>query len=140
QMEPEPPLTEEHWEPGSIWIKEEEEEAQSPVFNFEHSTVSENQSHTDTRTGPFSCGVCGRLLKNKYDLKQHYMTHTGEKPFSCETCGKCFSHSSNLNAHRRTHTGERPYSCQTLCGKSFIESRKLNFHMKQKHINENRCY
>uniref|UniRef100_A0A3B5PSB3 Ig-like domain-containing protein n=1 Tax=Xiphophorus maculatus TaxID=8083 RepID=A0A3B5PSB3_XIPMA len=198
QMEPEPPLTEEHWEPGSIWIKEEEEESQSPVFNFEQqepepepeplptrqnqkhvcssqegeqldqkqfaalmetftlqrrdlsdgepserlsfspeaesrdqegssSTVSENQSHTDTRTGPFSCGVCGRLLKNKYDLKQHYMTHTGEKPFTCETCSKRFARRSQLNVHYRTHTGERPFTC-LICKKSFFQIGHLNVH------------
>uniref|UniRef100_A0A3B5QPK6 C2H2-type domain-containing protein n=1 Tax=Xiphophorus maculatus TaxID=8083 RepID=A0A3B5QPK6_XIPMA len=115
-------------------------EAESRDQEGSSSTVSENQSHTDTRTGPFSCGVCGRLLKNKYDLKQHYMTHTGEKPFTCETCSKRFARRSQLNVHYRTHTGERPYSCQTLCGKSFIESRKLNFHMKQKHISLSRCY
>ncbi|XP_054876579.1 uncharacterized protein LOC129351658 [Poeciliopsis prolifica] len=135
QMEPEPPLTEEHWEPGSLWIKEEEEETQSAVFDFEEqepeplptrqnqkhvcsgqegerldqkqfaalmetftlqsrdlsegearserpsfqvsaeaeskeqegssSTVSETQTHSDGRKGPVSCGMCGRLLKNK---------------------------------------------------------------------------
>ncbi|XP_007544123.1 oocyte zinc finger protein XlCOF8.4-like isoform X1 [Poecilia formosa] len=182
RVEPEPPLTEEHWEPGSLWIKEEEEEAQSPVFNFEQqepeplptrqnqkqfaalmetftlqrrdlsegprtehpsfhisaeaeskeqegssSTVSEGQSHTDSRKGPVSCGVCGRLLKNKYDLKQHYMTHTGEKPFTCETCSKSFARRSQLNVHYRTHTGERPFTCP-ICKKSFFQIGHLNAH------------
>ncbi|XP_043991225.1 zinc finger protein 135-like isoform X1 [Gambusia affinis] len=197
QMEPEPPLAEEHWEPGSLWIKEEEEEAESAVFNFEQqepepepepepsltrqnqkqgeqldqnqfaalmetftlqgrdlsdgeprtedssfhvspeaesrgqegssSTGSGSRSHTDTRTGPFSCGVCGRLMKNKYDLKQHYMTHTGEKPFTCETCSKSFARRSQLNVHYRTHTGERPFTCP-ICKKSFFQIGHLNVH------------
>ncbi|XP_032420349.1 oocyte zinc finger protein XlCOF22-like [Xiphophorus hellerii] len=92
-------------------------------------TVSESQSHTDTKKSSFKCDICGRSLKNQCNLVKHYRTHKGERRFSCETCGKLFLKKATLNVHMRIHTGERPFSCET-CGKCFSQIGHLNVHKK----------
>ncbi|XP_015255306.1 PREDICTED: gastrula zinc finger protein xFG20-1-like, partial [Cyprinodon variegatus] len=93
------------------------------------SAVSDIQSQTDTKQRPFKCEICGRTLKNKYIMKQHYITHTEEKPFSCKTCGKGFSRVASLKDHIKTHTGEKPFPCKT-CGKCFTQMTTLIGHIR----------
>ncbi|KAM4728565.1 uncharacterized protein FYW61_011506 [Anableps anableps] len=93
------------------------------------ATASKNQSRTDTKNMSLKCDLCGRSLKNKYTLKVHYKTHSGQRPFSCDTCGKGFSVIGNLKVHKKIHTDERPFSCET-CGKRYITNSGLNVHRR----------
>ena len=53
-------------------------------------------------------------------------------PQICEYCHyECISRSA-LEKHRLTHTNERPHSCRQ-CGKKFVQSSHVNYHMKTVH-------
>ncbi|GBO22452.1 Zinc finger protein 43 [Araneus ventricosus] len=79
------------------------------------------ESQLRTEHGNFICPECGKSVKWKSLLVEHYRTHTGEKPFPCDKCDKRFSTKYALTTHLRTHTGEKPYECP-ICKKAFRQS------------------
>ncbi|GBN48048.1 Zinc finger protein 467 [Araneus ventricosus] len=85
------------------------------------------ESQLRTEHGNFICPECGKSVKSKSHLVEHYRTHTGEKPFPCDKCDKRFSTKYALTTHLRTHTKERPYSCDQ-CDKRFCTKSDLNRH------------
>ena len=54
------------------------------------------------------CEICGKMVKNKYILKQHVkLVHEkkgGEYP--CDQCGKVMKSKASLEYHSKVHTGE----------------------------------
>ncbi|GBN33855.1 Protein glass [Araneus ventricosus] len=85
-----------------------------------------------TEHGNFICPVCGKSVKWKRHLVEHYRTHTGEKPFPCDKCDKRFSTKCNLTTHLRTHSGQKPYECP-ICKKAFSDSSNRDKHYKNVH-------
>ncbi|GBN36373.1 Zinc finger protein 467 [Araneus ventricosus] len=85
------------------------------------------ESQLRTEHGNFICPECGKSVKSKSHLVEHYRTHTGEKPFPCDKCNTRFSTKYALTTHLRTHTGEKPYSCDQ-CDKRFSTKSDLNRH------------
>ncbi len=45
------------------------------------------------------CQICGKKFSQRYELKKHKQTHTGERKFVCNECGKSFAQNGGLSAH-----------------------------------------
>jgi len=72
------------------------------------------------------CEICGKLVKNKYTLKQHVkLVHEKKKgEFACDQCGKVLKSKGSLDYHKRTHTGEMAYRCDE-CGRGHMRYDKM---------------
>lgn len=81
------------------------------------------------------CHLCGRKLKTKRNLINHYYVHSGEKPFNCDECGKVFTCKDKLKLHYKIHQGIRPHVC-LICNKAFIQKGHLASHSKS-HVSWN---
>lgn len=59
--------------------------------------------------GGSTCGVCGRVFhgtNQKFLLRRHILTHTGERRHSCPYCSYQANQAGNLNRHiRNLHPG-----------------------------------
>lgn len=48
----------------------------------------------------YPCKLCDYIASQKWLLKRHNLTHTGEKPYYCEFCDKNFRQLTHLNTHK----------------------------------------
>ena len=82
----------------------------------------------------YRCKICTRPFKQKWNLQEHVLTHTGEKPHKCPTCGQAFRQKVHLRKHIFTHQEEhcRPHLC-AVCGKRFITITELKSHRRKHH-------
>ena len=57
------------------------------------------------------CEICGKLVKNKYILKQHVRLVHEKKgaEFPCEQCGKVMKSKASLEYHSKVHSGEKTF-------------------------------
>lgn len=53
------------------------------------------------------CNICGKCFKDRFAMKVHLRTHSGEKPFVCQVCGKAFRQKAHLGKHSFTHSAQR---------------------------------
>ncbi|XP_063698031.1 zinc finger protein 91-like [Culicoides brevitarsis] len=82
------------------------------------------------------CDFCGRKFLNRYHMKLHRATHTGETFFKCKICDKGFIQRSALDKHMTSHSNERPYVCD-FCGEKFKNYPNLTNHVQQVHEEKN---
>ena len=75
------------------------------------------------------CGICGALLKNNHELKNHMNKHNNIRPYVCETCGMDFYNKANLRHHKQTHLTVNPHVCD-ICGKDFKRLGSLRIHKR----------
>ena len=86
-------------------------------------------------TNPFSCDICGALLKTRHVLYNHKRSHKAkpnlhEEPVICTECGKSFRNKIIAKKHMKTHIGVKEYQCN-ICEKDFLERRDMIVHMKR---------
>ncbi|XP_052767887.1 zinc finger protein 69-like [Mya arenaria] len=105
------------------------------------------------------CNVCGKILKDEFNLKNHIRVRHGQnediqsiggdsiltsksntklsirQSIKCPLCEKVFSTNSNMNKHFRTHNrkGSALHKCD-VCGKTFTRSDSMKDHIQQVHL------
>ncbi|XP_023160057.2 zinc finger protein 62 homolog isoform X2 [Drosophila hydei] len=82
----------------------------------------------------WQCTFCSYCAANKWDLRAHLPTHSGERNYTCEICGVSTKSSSSLAVHRRTHL-PHAVNCP-YCPKKYRENYLLKCHIKKMHALE----
>ena len=49
----------------------------------------------------YPCDSCDKKFYKAEDLRNHYISHTGQKPYSCECCGSGFNSFRSKRAHEK---------------------------------------
>lgn len=98
------------------------------------------KTHQETHSGEKSvqCTVCGKKYSRKSVLIKHMEEHTGvyTKTFPCDFCDRIFRSLYNMQNHRRTHTGEKPFRCD-VCNHDVTTKSQLDRHLKTiSHLNK----
>jgi uncharacterized Zn-finger protein len=101
----------------------EEDPLLSETMDRRHSIVGIQQTFACSWPG------CHRFFSRAYNLRSHYLIHSGGKPFICGKCGLSFARNHDMRRHIRIHSGEKPYSC-SRCLKGFSRRDALDRHRR----------
>lgn len=87
------------------------------------------------RTNEWTCDVCSKVFRKKFNLDSHMATHSGEREFCCSMCDLSFARASDRNRHERTHEapgfvcgGQLPDGQRWGCGQKFVRADTLRNH------------
>jgi len=81
----------------------------------------------------FSCGVCGKKSRDRFNLEMHIRVHNGKRPYDCKKCYKSFKYPSNLKDHTISwHSSDKQFSCEK-CLKPFRKKSSLKEHLRRRH-------
>lgn len=102
---------------------------------------------TDTRgEKTYECGECGKLFAQLKHLESHMLTHSIlPEIHECDVCSKSFSTLKLLKEHhhckksRKKTQEDKSRNC-IFCGKLFKGDKRLENHIKKKHLKEYGTY
>ena len=103
-------------------------------MKFAHRTLKNEHVRTQ-HLKKYCCDICGKRFGEKYKLRYHRMTHTGEKPFQCDHCDFRTSRKYNLDAHRKNVHKDfsgMVIACE-ICGRGFPHESSLKTHITAFH-------
>ena len=90
---------------------------------MEHITSVNNERKLE-------CGICGKQCTEVKSLKSHIQRHWNTR-YQCILCDRSFALNTSLKAHiRGVHEGERLVCSVEGCGRTFLEKKTLDAHMK----------
>lgn len=78
------------------------------------------------RVNEWTCDVCSKVFRKKFNFKSHMAVHSDERNFSCSMCDLSFARASDRNRHEKTH--EAPGFVCEGCGQQFVRADTLRNH------------
>lgn len=89
------------------------------------------------QTNEWTCIVCSKVFRKKFNLGSHMATHSDEREFCCSMCDLSFARASDRNRHEKTHEapafvcgGELPDGQRWGCGQKFVRADTLRNHQR----------
>lgn len=81
----------------------EEEDPTLQNYNQTDSSATWKISHPEDKLNKaYPCEVCNMSFSQKWLLKRHWKTHTGDKPYKCSICLRSFSLRDSCTRHLKT--------------------------------------
>lgn len=87
-----------------------EKECDEKQFQFFKQLVKQKRNRNPLNLS-YPCSVCGKIMNDKFSLKNHYKLHFPEKCVGCKVCGKLFASESLCRVHEKLHSDDRPFNC-----------------------------
>ena len=117
-----------HYGPGETAFESLDQAAEHLEFLDASSTRRHSIASSQSL---FACPWpgCSRYFSRAYNLRSHYLIHSGSKPFICELCGISFARNHDMRRHIRIHSGLKPHTC-SKCGKGFSRQDALTRHLR----------
>ena len=78
----------------------------------------------------FECSICGKVLSNAKQLRNHELLHSAERPYQCHLCDSAFVVKSRLRNHLLYVHKVKPYPCEH-CDAGFTKQMDLVSHQTQ---------
>uniref|UniRef100_L7M272 C2H2-type domain-containing protein n=1 Tax=Rhipicephalus pulchellus TaxID=72859 RepID=L7M272_RHIPC len=78
------------------------------------------------------CHECGKMFRNKRNLRTHLQWHTTEMPHACHLCPAKFTKRYHMELHILRHKGEKPYKC-SICTETFMRPYDRRVHVRRVH-------
>jgi KRAB domain-containing zinc finger protein len=114
---------------NNIATNEQFERLMSSDSNFVDEFIDEMKAETHKIENTYKCFQCGKVFKSKKLLKKHLFIHTGIRKFSCDVCGKAFKYRYEVDVHKKSHNNPT-FQCD-ICSKMFIHKSHLTTHRRK---------
>lgn len=82
----------------------------------------------------FTCDLCQRKFRRKFDLNNHMLCHTQIRKYHCDHCTQTFLTRRGLRNHIGLHTNERQFICG-ICPLRFLHSSSATIHRRIHKVN-----
>lgn len=106
-----------------------EEATETKLEPDDEEMESADQQPGPAEKGPYTCSVCGKVLRYWRRMEQHMSTHPGDEPIQCSVCGRSFGLLGHLKRHMKTHSLDKPFGCEH-CEARFSEKGHLDMHIQ----------